>query len=85
MTLRIFVKRGALWRFNRLKRDSKELPVSVEWDRRTGERRTTASGHDSGDKRTTDRRGEPPCTWETGEFVVVEEPEEQRADAEPLP
>jgi len=38
--LRIFVRRGALRRFHRLTRDAEGLPVSVEWDRREGERRT---------------------------------------------
>ena len=31
--LRIFVRRGALRRFHRLKRDAKDLPVDIEWDR----------------------------------------------------
>jgi hypothetical protein len=41
--LRIFVRRGALRRFHRLTRDAEGLPVTVEWDRREGQRRTDAS------------------------------------------
>ena len=41
-SLRIFVKRGALWRFNRLRRDAQKLPISVEWDRRKEDRRGCA-------------------------------------------
>jgi hypothetical protein len=41
--LRIFVRRGALRRFHRLTRDAEGLPVTVEWDRREGQRRTDGS------------------------------------------
>jgi hypothetical protein len=70
--LRIFVKRGALWRYHRLTRDSKKLPVSVEWDRRYHDRRG-ASAPVSEDQRREDRRGAAPFTWDTAQFVVVED------------
>jgi hypothetical protein len=73
MSLRIFVKRGALWRFHRLTRDAQKLPVSVEWDRRTEDRRTASAPVDQ-DQRTDDRRAPAPSTWETAGFVVVEGP-----------
>jgi len=70
--LRIFVKRGALWRYHRLTRDSKKLPVSIEWDRRCEDRRG-ASSPVATDQRKADRRGAMPYTWDTAQFVVVED------------
>jgi len=72
MALRIFVKKGAHRRFNRLQLDSERLQVSVEWDRRKGERRKASKLTDA-DKRKTDRRGAPPFTWELAEFIVVDD------------
>ena len=70
--LRIFVKRGALWRFHRLRRDAEALPVSVEWDRRVQDRRA-ASTPVLREQRKDDRRSAAPYTWDTAEFVVVDE------------
>ena len=69
--VRMFVRIGALKRFHFLKKKTADLPVSVEWDRRRTERR-------SGDPpetptRSGERRAAPPFTWETADFVVVEE------------
>ena len=75
--LRIFVKRGALWRFNRLSRDAKSLPVSVEWDRRQEDRRA-AEAPVADDQRKEDRRRTAPFTWDTAEFVVAEDEVEPR-------
>jgi len=68
--LRIFVKRGALWRFHRLSRDAKALPVSIEWDRRQEERRSAPAAV-SDDQRKDDRRRAAPFTWDAAHFVVV--------------
>ena len=95
--LRIFVRRGALRRFHRLTRDAEGLPVSVEWDRREGERRTdlpsdgadvqpagapaeTASpaAPEKTEQRRSDRRSDPPFTWTAAEFVVVNDPPEEK-------
>ena len=70
--LRIFVKRGALWRFNRLSRDAKSLPVSVEWDRRQEDRRAAAEPV-AEDQRKEDRRRAAPFTWDAAGFVVADE------------
>jgi hypothetical protein len=70
--LRIFVKRGALWRFNRLTRDAHALPVKVEWDRRYTDRRASPTPVNA-DQRKQDRRGAAPFTWDTAEFVVVDD------------
>jgi hypothetical protein len=68
----IVVRRGALRRFDALTRKTAELPVTVTWDRRGGERRT-ADGTAGVDRREGDRRKEPGFTWQVADFVVVEE------------
>jgi hypothetical protein len=79
--LRIFVKKGATRRFERLKRDSASLPVQVEWDRRVGERRSPVQVEGAEavglPPRRGDRRKAPPFTWELADFVVVEENDEK--------
>ena len=75
--LRIFVRRGAIRRFHRLRRDAEGLPVSVEWDRRQRERRTDAMPNATEQRRASDRRSEPPFTWDAAEFVVVSDPSEE--------
>ena len=72
--LRIFVRRGAIRRFHRLTRDAEGLPVSVEWDRRQQERRSQVTSPSTQQRRASDRRGDPPFTWNTAEFVVVHDP-----------
>ena len=69
--VRMFVRIGALKRFHFLKKKTVDLPVSVEWDRRRGERRTEEEGN--GNRSGAERRGTPPFTWQTADFVVVEE------------
>ena len=70
--IRIFVKVGALKRFHTMTQKTADLPVEVAWDRRRGERRSAeATVH--ADKRSGDRRGDPPFTWEVADFVVVED------------
>jgi hypothetical protein len=72
--LRIYVKRGALRRWDRLTK-AVSLPVRLEWDRRTTER-PAPSGTETNDGQTKDRRKPPPFTWEVAQFVVVEEGKE---------
>ena len=67
--LRIIVKRGALRRFHRLKRQTADLPVSVEWDRRTAQPDEPGTAQHNG--RTEERRGPLPFTWRVAEFVAV--------------
>jgi hypothetical protein len=71
--IELVVRRGALWRFNTLKKKTADLPVMVLWDRRRGDRRNTP-GVGSEERRGTDRRHEPPFTWEVADFVVVGPP-----------
>jgi hypothetical protein len=71
--VQIFVRIGALKRFDTLKRKTADLPVTVSWDRRRGERRSAASPAGE-DRRRADRRSAAPFTWDAADFVVVEEP-----------
>jgi len=71
--VRMFVRIGALKRFHFLKRKTANLPVSVEWDRRRTERRAEEPSADA-NLRKAERRGSPPFTWDSADFVVVEEP-----------
>lgn len=65
------VRRTALRRFHKLKRATADLPeVKLTWDRRSND------GQDG--QRKTDRRQQPPFTWDTADFVVVERQRPQR-------
>jgi hypothetical protein len=69
--IRMVVRRGALRRFNALKKQTAELPVVVSWDRRQSDRRAV-SGDIARDRRRTERRQAPSFTWDLADFVVVE-------------
>jgi hypothetical protein len=69
--IQIVVRRGALRRFDSLKRATAELPVTLTWDRRMGERRDSSNATE-GESRKMDRRQKPQFTWELADFVVVE-------------
>jgi hypothetical protein len=71
--LEIVVRRGASRRFTALKDQTSELPVVVTWDRRESDRRTieNPSMEVPRDRRATERRSDPPFTWELADFVVV--------------
>jgi hypothetical protein len=61
--LQLFVRRGALRRFDKLKTNTADLPVVVDWDRRQSL---------PADAPAVDRRGNPPDTWKMADFVVVD-------------
>jgi hypothetical protein len=63
--IELIVRRGALRRFDRLKKSTADLPVKVSWDRR----QASSPGDD---RPTKERRKEPPFTWTVADFVVVE-------------
>ena len=69
--LRLFVRRGALRRFDRLKGDTADLPVTVEWDRRLGSPSVPPK---------VNRRKSPPFTWDAADFVVVDPSTEPDTD-----
>jgi hypothetical protein len=75
--LRIYVRRGAIRRFARLTRDSRLLPVDVDWDRRQQERRAEPTAP-TADRRKSDRRRKPPFTWEMADFVVTESKKDKK-------
>ncbi|MGH9241454.1 MAG: hypothetical protein ACRD3G_25685 [Vicinamibacterales bacterium] len=70
--VRMFVRIGALKRFHFLKKKTADLPVSVEWDRRRTDRRSGEEA-EAPNPSGAERRGTPPFTWDTADFVVVED------------
>lgn len=68
--LLLIVRRGAFSRFHTLKQKAAGLRVVVEWDRRQGERRV-APGSAPRERRSGERRGQPPFTWDTADFLVA--------------
>lgn len=70
--IRMVVRRGAVRRFESLKRQTANLPVIVSWDRRQADRRRV-SDDIARDRRRTERRQQPAFTWDLADFVVVEE------------
>ena len=70
-TLQIFVRRGALRRFDILKRRSAELPVNVLWDRRTDERRSASVPREESRRQAERRQTDMPFTWALADFVVA--------------
>lgn len=66
----LIVRRGALRRFDILKRKTADMPVVVSWDRRLGETRPSSGPKDRRAK--ADQRQKPPFTWDTADFVVVD-------------
>jgi hypothetical protein len=67
----LIVRRGALRRFDRLRQSTADLPVKLTWDRRLKDRRRSTQDV-TPDNRRTERRRKPPFTWETADFLVVE-------------
>jgi hypothetical protein len=71
--IRMVVRRGALARYENLKKKTAHLQVEVVWDQRDTERRQERSLSDS-ERRKRDRRRPPPFTWDLADFVVVTPP-----------
>ena len=78
----LFVRRGALRRYHKLKEQTAALPVKIAWDRRKGERRSASDPAES-ERRTSDRRQKPPFTWDVSDFVVVEKKPRKRTPRKP--
>jgi hypothetical protein len=72
----LIVRRGALRRFDRLKRDTADMEVDVIWDRRGTGRKTVDPKPPAA--RPSDRRKRPPFTWEVADFVVTTKPAARR-------
>jgi hypothetical protein len=69
----LIVRRGALRRFDKLKQATGDLPVNVSWDKRRRDRRLSGNVTER-ERRRTERRKQPPFTWEVADFVLVEKP-----------
>ena len=76
----LVVRRGALRRFDTLKKKTAELPVDVLWDRRQEDRRTSMK-ETPAQRRQRERRQAPPFTWDLADFVVVEDETPARPSA----
>jgi len=68
--LLLIVRRGAISRYETLKRKAAGLRVVLAWDRRQSDRRRTP-GSGPNDRRVGERRRQPPFTWDTADFLVA--------------
>ena len=73
--IELIVRRGALRRFDKLKKATAELPVKLLWDRRTNEGPATPG---QPEMPHAERRKKPPFTWDVADFLVVGQPAGQR-------
>ena len=74
----LVVRRGALRRYDKLKRETANLPVVVTWDRRRSDRDATDTAPPA-----VERRRQMSFTWEMADFVVVPGNEATEADSQP--
>jgi hypothetical protein len=68
--IRLIVRRGATKRAEALAAKTAGLNVQISIDRREGERRQSA-GTGPVERRGSDRRRQPPFTWDAADFAVV--------------
>jgi hypothetical protein len=80
----IVVRRGALRRFDSMRKKVAGLPVNLVWDRRVNGERRSESAPVEGDRRKTDRRQAPPFTWTLADFVVVVPPDSEPPRIDPV-
>jgi hypothetical protein len=66
----LVVRRGALRRFHKLKRETQDLPVVVAWDRRAGDPEESSESGEAGAP-ADDRRKQQSFTWDLADFIVV--------------
>ncbi len=71
--LKLVVRRGALKRYEKLKRETSDLEVEVIWDRRERPRRKAGEAP-TAERRVSDRRTADPFTWKTADFLVAVPP-----------
>ena len=85
LQFRVYVKRGAQRRFDRLEREARGLPVVVQWDRRVAERRNASEAPGAElvglAPRRNDRRKGATFNFQQTDFVVVEERQDEGDDA----
>jgi hypothetical protein len=80
----IVVRRGALKRFDSMKKKTAGLPVNLVWDRRVGGERRAEPAAPEGERRKEDRRQQPPFTWSLADFVVVPPDSPKPEDTDPV-
>ena len=68
--IKMVVRRGALKRFENLKKKTAHLQVEVVWDQRDDDRRHERT-LTPGERRIRERRRKPPFTWDLADFVVA--------------
>lgn len=73
----MIVRRGAIPRFEALKKKTRHLNVQVVWDRRDDDAPAEASTV-AKNPRLKNRRGAPPFTWDVADFVVVVPPSKRK-------
>jgi hypothetical protein len=79
----LVVRRGALRRFNKLQKETADLPVVVQWDRRRADR---DQADPPSETPAEERRAQPSFTWELADFVLVPGRTTEGGDeAEPTP
>lgn len=67
----VIVRRGQLGLFRQLEQVCAEEPdVFMCWDRRMDDRRSVAADS-AKERRVRERRGAPPYTWGTKNFIVI--------------
>lgn len=69
----LVVKRGALRRFDALRRQTSKMQVQVIWDRRSRARRVSDTAS-TPERRAGDRRQGDAYTWQAADFVVAVPP-----------
>ena len=69
----LVVRRGSLRRFASLKKRTDKLSLEIKWDRRLVDRRTKTAQPRT-ELRRNQRRGQPPFSWGTADFLIVLEP-----------
>jgi hypothetical protein len=68
----VIVRRGHFATFELLTRSFADDPsVQIVWDRRMGERRQSTEGRGNGERRTSDRRRNPPPQWGQVNYMVA--------------
>lgn len=70
----LIVRRGALRRFDSLKRKTEKLQVNVIWDRRQGARRVGEMPTTHERRRSSDRRERAASSWGASDFVIAVPP-----------
>ena len=79
---RVYVKSGAQQRYDQLEREAADLPVQVQWDRRSADRRSASEAPGAELVGLTPRRGDrrkaPAFAFQKADFVIVEDRDDEQ-------